>query len=332
MKKIIAVLLAVLMMLCTLSACGEKADTLTKITLSEVAHSVFYAPQYAAIKLGFFEEEGLEIDLINGGGADKVMTSVLTGEAQIGFAGPEACIYVLLEGHEDAPKVFAQLTNRDGAFLVGRTDEDFSWENLRGKTIIGGRKGGVPEMTLEYVMRQNGVIPHEDAVVDTSVQFNMMGGAFTGGNGDYVALFEPTATEVELAGQGYVLASIGEESGNIPYTAYFASQSYMNENPEIIQRFTNAVAKGLKWVAEHSDREVAEMIADQFPDTDISVLETVVGRYRSIDAWKETPVMLKEDLERLETVMETAGELSERVEFTDLVDNTYAEKSVEATK
>ena len=332
MKKIIAVLLAVLMMLCTLSACGEKSDTLTKITLSEVAHSVFYAPQYAAIKLGFFEEEGLEIELINGGGADKVMTSVLTGEAQIGFAGPEACIYVLLEGHEDAPKVFAQLTNRDGAFLVGRTDEDFSWENLRGKTIIGGRKGGVPEMTLEYVMRQNGVIPHEDAVVDTSVQFNMMGGAFTGGNGDYVALFEPTATEVELAGQGYVLASIGEESGNIPYTAYFASQSYMNENPEIIQRFTNAVAKGLKWVAEHSDREVAEMIADQFPDTDISVLETVVGRYRSIDAWKETPVMLKEDLERLETVMETAGELSERVEFTDLVDNTYAEKAVEAIK
>lgn len=332
MKKIIAVLLAVLMMLCTLSACGEKSDTLTKITLSEVAHSVFYAPQYAAIKLGFFEEEGLEIELINGGGADKVMTSVLTGEAQIGFAGPEACIYVLLEGHEDAPKVFAQLTNRDGAFLVGRTDEDFSWENLRGKTIIGGRKGGVPEMTLEYVMRQNGVIPHEDAVVDTSVQFNMMGGAFTGGNGDYVALFEPTATEVELAGQGYVLASIGEESGNIPYTAYFASQSYMNENPEIIQRFTNAVAKGLKWVSEHSDREVAEMIADQFPDTDISVLETVVGRYRSIDAWKETPVMLKEDLERLETVMETAGELSERVEFTDLVDNTYAEKAVEAIK
>lgn len=332
MKRIITFLLAVLMTICTLSACGEKSDTLTKITLSEVAHSVFYAPQYAAIKLGFFEDEGLEIELINGGGADKVMTSVLTGEAQIGFAGPEACIYVLLEGHEDAPKVFAQMTNRDGAFLVGRTDEDFSWENLRGKTIIGGRKGGVPEMTLEYVMRQNGVIPHEDAVVDTSVQFNMMGGAFTGGNGDYVALFEPTATEVELAGQGYVLASIGEESGNIPYTAYFASQSYMNKNPEIIQSFTNAVAKGLKWVAEHSDREVAEMIADQFPDTDISVLETVVGRYRSIDAWKETPVMLKEDLERLETVMETAGELSERVEFTALVDNTYAEKAVESFK
>ncbi len=330
MKKLIALILVVLMSLGVLSACGEKTEELKKITLSEVAHSVFYAPQYAALKLGFFEEEGLEIELINGGGADKVMTSVLTGEAQIGFAGPEACIYVLLEGHEDAPKVFAQMTNRDGAFLVGRTNEDFSWENLRGKTIIGGRKGGVPEMTLEYVMRQNGVIPHEDAVVDTSVQFNMMGGAFTGGNGDYVALFEPTATEVEQAGQGYILASIGEESGDIPYTAYFASQSYMAENPDVIQGFTNAVAKGLNWVSEHSDREVAEVIAEQFPDTDLDVLETVVGRYRSIDAWKDTPVMEQEDLERLETVMETAGELSERVEFTALVDNSYAEKAANA--
>lgn len=328
MKKIITLILAVLMSISLFTACEKKEQNLTKITLSEVAHSVFYAPQYAALKLGFFEEEGLEIELLNGGGADKVMTSVLTGEAQIGFAGPEACIYVLLEGHEDAPKVFAQMTNRDGAFLVGRTNDDFSWEDLRGKTIIGGRKGGVPEMTLEYVMRQNGVIPHEDAVVDTSVQFNMMGGAFTGGNGDYVALFEPTATEVELAGQGYVLASIGEESGDIPYTAYFASQSYMDANPQVIQGFANAVAKGLKWVQEHSDREVAEAIADQFPDTDITVLEKVVSRYRSINAWKDTPVMDKEDLERLETVMETAGELSSRVDFDALVDNSYAEKAV----
>lgn len=332
MKKIIALILVVLMSLSILSACGEKESEITKITLSEVAHSVFYAPQYAALKLGFFEEEGLEIELINGGGADKVMTSVLTGEAQIGFAGPEACIYVLLEGHENAPKVFAQMTNRDGAFLVGRTDDEFSWDDLRGKTIIGGRKGGVPEMTLEYVMRQKGVIPHEDAVVDTSVQFNMMGGAFTGGNGDYVALFEPTATEVELAGQGFVLASIGEESGDIPYTAYFASQSYIKENPDVIQGFANAVAKGLKWVQEHSDREVAEAIADQFPDTDLDVLETVVARYRGIEAWKDTPVMNQEDLERLETVMETAGELTERVEFTELVDNTYAEKAAQSVK
>ena len=326
MKKLIALILVVLMSLGVLSACGEKTEELKKITLSEVAHSVFYAPQYAALKLGFCEEEGLEIELINGGGADKVMTSVLTGEAQIGFAGPEACIYVLLEGHEDAPKVFAQMTNRDGAFLVGRTDEDFSWENLRGKTIIGGRKGGVPEMTLEYVMRQNGVIPHEDAVVDTSVQFNMMGGAFTGGNGDYVTLFEPTATEVEQAGQGYILTSIGQESGEIPYTAYFASQTYMKENSDLVQRFTNAIAKGQKWVQEHTPQEIAASIAHQFPDTDVNVLATVAQRYKEIDAWNTTPVMEQEALERLETVMEQAGELkrSDWVVFEELVDNSYA--------
>ena len=329
MKRIAAILLSLLLALGVLSGCGAEKQEMTKVKVSEVAHSVFYAPQYAAMSQGFFAEEGLEIELINGGGADKVMTSVLTGEVQVGLAGPEACIYVQLEGREDAPKVFAQLTNCDGAFLVGRTDEDFSWENLRGKTIIGGRKGGVPEMTLEYVMKQNGVIPHEDAVVDTSVQFNMMAGAFTGGNGDYVALFEPTATEVELAGQGYVLCSIGQESGEIPYTAYFAAESYMKSNSDVIQRFTNAIAKGQKWVQTHTDREVAEAIADQFPDTDVEVLEKVSARYRSIGAWNEVPVMKEEALFRLMDVMEEAGELKARVTFDAVVDNTFAEKTAE---
>ena len=330
MKKVIATVLSVLMCLLCLAGCGAEEENagVTALRLSEVTHSVFYAPQYAALQQGFFAEEGLEIELINGGGADKVMISVLTGEAEIGLAGPEACIYTLLEGREDPPRIFAQLTNCDGAFLVGRTDEDFSWENLRGRTVIGGRKGGVPEMTLEYVMKQNGVIPHVDAAVDTSVQFNMMAGAFTAGNGDYVTLFEPTATEVELAGQGYVLCSIGEESGEIPYTAYFAAGSYMDENPDVIQRFTNAVAKGQKWVAEQSDRTVAEAIVSFFPDTDVDVLEKVVARYRSIGAWNETPVMEEESLERLETVMEEAGELSRRVVFEELVDNSFAEAAL----
>lgn len=300
---------------------------MTKIKVSEVAHSVFYAPQYAAMSQGFFEEEGLSVELLNGGGADKVMTSVLTGEVQIGLAGPEACIYVHLEGSENAPQVFAQLTNCDGAFLVGRTEETFSWENLRGKTIIGGRKGGVPEMTLEYVMKQNGVIPHVDAVVDTSVQFNMMAGAFTGGNGDYVALFEPTATEVEQAGQGYVLCSIGAESGEIPYTAYFAAPDYMKENADVLQRFTNAIAKGQKWVENHTDLEVAQAIQEQFPDTDLAVLEQVAARYRAIGAWKSVPTMEKEDFERLMDVMEEAGELEARVDFDRFVTNAFAIKA-----
>ena len=325
MKKLAAILLCLALVAGVLTGCGAEKEGLTKIKISEVAHSVFYAPQYVAMSQGFFEEEGLEVELLNGGGADKVMTSVLTGEVQIGLAGPEACIYVHLEGSEDAPKVFAQLTNCDGAFLVGRNEEDFSWENLRGKTIIGGRKGGVPEMTLEYVMKQNGVVPQVDAVVDTSVQFNMMAGAFTGGNGDYVALFEPTATEVELAGQGYVLCSIGEESGEIPYTAYFASQSYLKDHADVAQKFTNAIAKGQRWVENHTDLEVAQAVADQFPDTDLSVLEQVSARYRTINAWKTVPTMESEDFDRLMDVMEEAGELEARVDFDKFVTNEFAE-------
>jgi NitT/TauT family transport system substrate-binding protein len=251
MKKFLSLCFAVFLILTVLSGCAASEKS-TTVRLNEVTHSVFYAPQYIAMSQGFFEEEGLTIELTNGGGADKVMTAVLTDQSDIGLAGPEACIYVMIEGEEDHPVVFAQLTKRDGSFLVGRTDEAFSWSNLVGKTILGGRAGGVPEMTLEYVMKQNGVVPGVDAAVDTSVQFNMMAGAFTGGSGDYVTLFEPTATEVEQAGQGYILTSIGQESGEIPYTAYFASQSYIKDHSDIIQAFTNAIAKGQKWVQEHT--------------------------------------------------------------------------------
>lgn len=326
MKKLLVLLCAVAVT-ASLCACGktETQETVT-VQLNEVTHSVFYAPQYAALKLGFFADEGLDVELTNGGGADKVMTAVLAGQSDIGLAGPEACVYVYNQGKTDYPKVFAQLTKRDGSFLVGREDVSFNWADLKGKTIIGGRAGGVPEMTLEYVMRQNGVIPHVDAVVDTSVQFNMMAGAFTGGNGDYVTLFEPTATEVEAAGKGVILTSIGQESGEIPYTAYFASQGYMEKNPDVIQRFTNAVAKGQTWVQESSAAEIAEAIADQFPDTSVEVLTKVAQRYKDIDAWNATPVMEKSSLERLELVMETAGELAREdwVNFDELVDNSFA--------
>ena len=323
MKRFLCGVLAALMLV-VLCACG-KQETAT-VRLSEVTHSVFYAPQYVALEQGFFADEGLKIELTNGGGADKVMTAVLTGQADIGLAGPEACIYVYNQGKDDYPVVFGQLTKRDGSFLVGREDVPFSWELLRGKTVIGGRAGGVPEMTLEYVMRQNGVVPGTDATVDTTVQFNMMAGAFTGGNGDFVTLFEPTATEMELAGKGYILCSIGAESGEIPYTAYFASQSYMAAHPDVVQGFTNAIARAQKWILSHSDREVAEAIAAQFPDTSLDVLERVTARHRAIDAWNQTPVMEQAALERLETVMETAGELTRAqwVDFEKLVDNSFA--------
>jgi NitT/TauT family transport system substrate-binding protein len=328
MKKGLVLLLAALLVFAC-AACSSQNQDVQNIVLSEVTHSVFYAPQYVAIENDYFADEGLNVELINGGGADKVMTSVLTGEADIGFAGPEAAIYVHNQGKENAPVVFAQMTKRDGSFLVGREDTAFSWDLLRGKTIIGGRAGGVPEMTLEYVMRQNGVVPGEDATVDTTVQFNMMAGAFTGGNGDFVTLFEPTATEIEAAGQGYVLTSIGAESGEIPYTAYFASKSFLEKDSETVQHFTNAIAKALSFVQTHSAAEIAEVIAPQFPDTSVETLTKVVQRYLDIDAWNATPVMEQQALERLETVMETAGVLqhSEWVKFDQLVDNSFAEKA-----
>ena len=329
MKKIIAPLLAALTLLPLLCGCGggETARELTAVRLNEVTHSVFYAPQYVAMELGFFEEEGLAIQLTNGGGADKVMTAVVSGQSDIGLAGPESCIYIYNQGKEDHPVVFGQLTACDGAFLMGREDVTFDWEQLRGKTIIGGRKGGVPEMTLEYVLRQHGLEPQVDVTVDTSVQFNMMAGAFTGGQGDYVTLFEPAATQVAAAGQGYILCSIGAESGQIPYTAYFAAQSYARENSDVIAAFCRAVARALDWVDTHTDREVAQAIIGQFPDTDLDTLEAVTARHREIGAWNMPLTMEKTALERLETVMTQAGELTEAdwVDFDRLVDNHWAQ-------
>ena len=329
MKKLLTFLLAVLMIVPALCACGQKSTSVVR--LNEVTHSVFYAPQYVAMSQGFFAEEGLEVELTNGGGADKVMTAVVSGQSDIGLACPEASIYVYNQGKADHTQIIAQLTKRDGSFLVGRAEDDaFSWEDLRGKTIIGGRKGGVPEMTLEYVLRLHGLTPGEDVTVDTSVQFNMMAGAFTGGQGDYVTLFEPTATQLERAGKSYVLASIGQESGEIPYTAYFANESWLRDNADTAQRFVNAIAKAQQWVAEHTDRQVAEAIIDQFPDTSLDALEAVTARPRRLDAWDPAPVLEGPALERLETVMEQAGELahSDWVPFDELVNNTFAQNAV----
>lgn len=329
MKRIVSFLLLAALVFACFAGCAAAPGELTTVRLNEVTHSVFYAPLYAAMHLGYFESEGLQIELTNGGGADKVMTAVLSGQSDIGLAGPESCIYVLREGRENHAVVFAQLTKRDGSFLVGREDGDFRWEDLRGSTVLGGRKGGVPEMTLEYVLRQHGLTPGEDVNVDTSVQFNMMAGAFTGGQGDYVTLFEPAATEVASSGQGYILCSIGAESGDIPYTAYFASQSYTEAHSDVIAAFCRAIAKALDWVDTHTDREVAQAIIGQFPDTDLAVLEAVTARHREIGAWNIPLTMEKDALERLETVMTQAGELTEDqwVDFHKLVDNHWAQEA-----
>jgi len=332
MKKMGVILVAILM-LTSLILCSCGKDTKEKITLNEVTRSVFYAPQYVAINQGFFEEEGIKLEVTTGQGADKVMTAVISGQANIGFSGPEACIYVYNEGKEDYAVVFAQLTKRDGSFLVGRQPEpDFKWENLKGKYIIGGRKGGVPEMTLEYVLRKHNLEPNVDLTVDTSVQFAVMAGAFTGGTGDYVALFEPTATMLEKEGKGYVLASIGQESGEIPYTAYYAKKSFIEKNGDLIQRFTNAIYKGQKWVDSHSPREIAEALKDFFPDTDIDTLENVAKRYKDIDAWNKDPVMKESSLELLQVVMEEAKVLDKRAPYDKIVTTEFAERAIEKIK
>ncbi len=332
MKKM-GIILVTAMVLVSLifTSCGTA--TKDKVTLSEVTRSVFYAPQYAAINQGFFEEEGIILELSNGQGADKVMTAVLSGQVDIGFSGPEACVYVYNEGKEDYAVVFAQLTKRDGSFLVGREPEpDFKWENLKGKYIIGGRKGGVPEMTLEYVLKKHDLIPNVDLTVDTSVQFAVMAGAFTGGTGDYVTLFEPTATMLEKEGKGYVLTSIGQDSGEIPYTAYYAKKSFIEKNKDLIQRFTNAIYKGQKWVDSHTPREIAEAVKEFFPDTDIDTLENVAKRYKDIDAWNKDPILKEQSLELLQAVMEEAEVLDKRAPYDKIVTTNFAENAIKKIK
>ena len=303
-------------------------EELQTVQLNEVTRSIFYAPQYVAISNGFFEEEGLKLEITTGEGADKVMTAILANQCDIGLCGPEASIYVYNEGKEDYSQVFAQLTQKDGSFLVSKDDTDnFSWQDLKGKTVIPGRKGGVPYMTLEYVLKQNGLNPETDLVLDDSIKYDLMAGAFAGGEAEYVTLFEPTASMTEEAGKGYVVASVGESAGEVPYTAYCAKKSYIENNEDIIQGFTNAIYKGEQWVKNHSAREVAEAIQDFFPDTTIESLETSVEKYKEIDAWKENPILKEEAFDKLQLIMTEAGELEQKVPYDKIVNNKYAEEA-----
>ncbi len=330
---LVIAVVAVVMTTCILLNKKEETVDLKTIRVNEVTRSVFYAPQYVAINNGYFEEEGLKIELTTGQGADKVMTAVLAGQSDIGFAGPEASIYVYNEGKEDYTQVFAQMTQKDGSFLVSKEKTDkFSWQDLKGKTVIPGRKGGVPYMTFEYVLKKNGLNPQKDLVLDDSIKFDLMAGAFAGGDAEYVTLFEPTASMTEAAGKGYVVASVGEASGEIPYTAYFAKKSYMEQNPEVIQGFTNAIYKGEKWVKEHTAAEIVEVIKDFFPDTDVKMLEAAVQSYMDIDAWKSDPILKKESFDLLQTVMKEAGELEKEGDYDKIVNNSYAEKAIKEVK
>ena len=327
MKKIIYSIICILIIgmifllfMLDLNKGDNKKDNLEKIRVAEVAHTVFYAPQYAAISQGFFEEEGLDVELILTPGADTVTAAVLSGDAQIGFSGSEACIYVYNAGEKDYLKTFAQLTQKDGSFLVSRQKYDnFTLDDLKGKSVIGGRQGGMPEMTFEWALRQNNIDPINDLNIDTSIAFAAMSGAFIGGQGDFVTLFEPNALQIEKQGLGYVVASIGELGGVVPYTSYSARSSYLEKNPEIIEKLTRAIQKGLDYVHNSSDEEVANAILSFFPDTSLNDLAGVIERYRSIDAWPTTTKFSSESFYHLQEIMQAANELNSAVKYEDLI-------------
>lgn len=299
---------------------SKEKEKLTKVKVAEVTHSIFYAPQYVAISEGFFEDEGIDIDLTLASGADKVTAAVLSGDVDIGFCGSEATIYVYNGGEKDYLKTFAQLTQKDGSFLVSREKiENFTLEDLRGKDIIGGRAGGMPEMTLEWALREAGMDPKNDVNIDTSIAFAAMGGSFIGGHGDFVTLFEPTALEIEQQGYGYVVASIGELGGVVPYTAYNAKTSYIENNPEIITSFTKAIQKGLDFVHKNDSETIAKSILSFFPDTSLNDITSVVERYKSQDTWPKDTFFTEESFDHLQEIMVAAGELEKTVKYEDLI-------------
>jgi NitT/TauT family transport system substrate-binding protein len=327
MKKFISLLLVVLLVASLLGGCKQETKS-QNVRLVEVTHSVFYSPMYVAIEKGFFEKNGVTVELTNGGGADKTMAALVSGEADVAFCGPEASVYVYNQGREDYAINFAQLTQRDGSFIVGRVDDDnFSVDKIKGKTILGGRKGGVPLMTLEYVLKQNGLTPGVDVNVRTDIQFDMMAGAFASGEADYTTLFEPLASTFELQGKGYVVGSVGELAGYIPYTCFSTLKSNIEKKPEMIQGFTNALYEGMVWVQDHTAKEVAEAIAPQFPDSQVDFLASVVQRYKDLNTWNPDLVLGEDGYNRLIDIMKTAGELEEGAPYDKIQTPDFALKA-----
>lgn len=331
-KKLVVFLLLFIMVLTTLIGCSKKESVSTKesqkVVLNEVAHSIFYAPMYVAIENDYFAEEGIDLVLNTGFGADKTMTALLTGEADIGFMGPEATIYTYIGDMEDYAVNFAQLTQRAGNFIVARqADEEFKWEKLKGKNVLGGRAGGMPQMVFEYVLKKNNINPMEDLTIDQSIDFGSTAAAFSGGQGDYTVEFEPHATALELKGDGYVVASVGEESGYVPYTAFCARKSYMEKNPEIMKSFTKALQKGMDFCKENSAEEIAKVIAPQFEETPIETTTAIVQRYYEQDTWKENLIFEEDAFLLLQDILREAGELEEEIPYEDLVTTEFA-KSV----
>ena len=326
MKKFVLVLLSFLLALSSFAFVGcSNGNGKNKVRLCEVTHSIFYAPLYVAINNGYFDEVDIEIELTNGGGADKVMSAISSKSADIGLMGPEATIYCQAQGQRDYPIIFGQLTKRDGSFLVSKTEQpDFKWTDLRGKHVLAGRIGGVPAMTMQYVVNNAGLNEKTDLRFNTDVAFNMMAPVFESDDTvDYTTLFEPTASEMVLAGKGYIVASVGKDSGEIPYTSFSASKSYIQNNTDLIKNFLRAVKKGYDFIVNNDETTVANALAPSFTGTSLSSISASVKSYREIDAWKDDLYFSEQAYEKLQDVMENAGFLQSRVTYADAVDNTY---------
>lgn len=327
MKKFVytIVLLCIVLLIVLFCFLNRKEDNkLTKIKVAEVAHSIFYAPMYAADSLGYFEDEGLDVEIILTSGADNVAAAVMSGDVQVGFCGSEQTIYIYNQGAKDYLVNFAALTKKDGSFIVSREKEDnFDIKNLKGKYVIAGRTGGMPAMTFEWILNQNG-IKTEDLTFDTSIAFASMSGAFIGGTGDYVSLFEPTASDIENNGYGYIVASLGELGGNVPYTTFNAKKSYIKENKDTIQKFVNAINKGLNYVHSNSSDKVAKTIQYYFPDVSYNDLTQIVQNYMDIDSWYDSTLIEEKDFEHIQDIIENANELEKRVEFKTLFDTSFS--------
>lgn len=332
MKKL-AVFVAVLVGLVSVGFAGCGGNS--KLRVNEVTHSIFYAPFYAAINLGYFEEEGIEIDLVNGGGSDQSMTALISNSADVALLGPETAVYVVNEGASNTPVIFGQLTKRDGSLLIGRNPEpDFKWSNLVGKEIIGGRRGGSPAMALQYAIEKVNNLPigtgPDKVNINLDVAFNLVVGAFEAGTGDYCTMFEPTASEYVAAGKGYIVASVGEECGEVPFTCFMAMRSYINKNESQIEAFLRAVMKGYNYLMNATDDEIYEALAPSFSTSTRSSIVTSVQTYKRIDAWMSSPAMEESAYNRLLAIMTNAGELDKNVDFSKVVDNSYANRVMSA--
>ncbi|MET3697172.1 NitT/TauT family transport system substrate-binding protein [Bacillus oleivorans] len=325
--KVLLSLTVACMLIITLAACNPGNE---KVRIAEVTRSIFYAPQYVAIEKGFFEEEGLDIELTTVFGGDKVMTTLLSDGAEIGLVGSETSIYVYAQGSNDPVINFAQLTQTDGTFLVARENiGEFSWDQLKGSTFLGQRKGGMPQMVGEFVLKKHGIDPHNDLNLIQNIDFANISSAFASGTGDYVQLFEPQASVFEKEGIGHVVASFGTESGHVPYTTFMAKQSYMDENKETIEKFTRALYKAQGWIQTASAREIAETIQPYFEDTELDIIEMSVDRYRSQGSFATDPILDEEEWNNLQAIMDEAGELPQQVDHKTLVNTEIAESVIE---